>query len=102
MAFCVATDSCKFVIYKWEKIAITSDDAVTRVRELIKQKHTKWKRITFSKIYQQGDFWVLKGEMEYRQAHFFTNMNFFEAKVNVNTGVITPYNEMYLQFCEDE
>ncbi len=99
--FYVATDSCKFVIYKWEKTAITSNDAVARVREFIKQKHTKIERISFSRICLEGDFWMLKGEVEYKQAHFFTSMKFFEAKVNINTGVIMPYNEMYLQR-EDE
>jgi len=90
------------VVYKWEKTVITSNDAVARVREFIKQKHTKLERVSFSRICLEGDFWVLKGEMEYKQAHFFTNMKFFEAKVNVNTGAIMPYNETYLQLREDE
>jgi hypothetical protein len=90
------------VIYKWEKTAITSDEAVTRVREFIKQKHTKLERVSFSRIYLEGDFCVLKGEVEYKQAHFFTNMKFFEAKVNINTGVVRSYNETYLQLREEE
>lgn len=98
----MATDSCKFVMYKWEKIAITSTEAETRVREFIKQKHAKLERISFSRTYSEGDFWVLKGEVEYKQAHFFTNMKFFEAKVNVNTGVVMPYSEMFLRYQEDE
>ncbi|HSV49507.1 MAG TPA: hypothetical protein VLH35_04250 [Candidatus Acidoferrales bacterium] len=98
----MSTGSCKFVIYKLEKTPITSDEAVTRVREFIKQKHTKLERISFSRITQEGDFWVLKGEVEYKQAHFFTNMKFFEAKININTGVIMPYKEMYIQLRDDE
>lgn len=96
------TDSCKFVIYKWEKTPVTSDEAVTRVREFIKQKHTRLERISFSRIYQEEDFWVLKGEVEFKQAYFFTSMKFFEAKVNINSGVVMPYSEMYLQLREDE
>lgn len=95
--FCVDADSCKFTVYKWEKKWLTSTDAVTRVREFIKLKHRKFKRITFSGIYQDGDFWVLRGEVEYKQTHFFTKKKSFVAKVHVNTGDITPYNETRLQ-----
>jgi hypothetical protein len=90
------------VIYKLEKTAITASQAETTVREFIKQKHTQLERVFFSRIYREGDFWVLKGEVEYKQARFFTNMKFFEAKVNIDTGVVMPYREMYLQLREDE
>lgn len=98
----MATESCKFVIYKLEKTAITSSQAEATVRDFIKQKHTQLERVFFSRICREGDFWVLKGEVEYKQAYFFTSMKFFEAKININTGVIILYKEMYIQLREDE
>ena len=95
--FYVPTASSKFAIYpSAPKTPIPSNKAVAKIRELIKLKHTKFKRISFSRLYLEEDSWILYGDVEYTQAFFFTSQKFFKAKINISTGVVT-YSEMYLQ-----
>lgn len=74
-----------------------SNEAEIKAREHIKQKHARIERIFFSNMYREGDVWVLKGQVEFKQALFFTTVKFCEVKVNTNTTGIVSYQEMFLR-----
>lgn len=70
-----------------------SKEAETRAREYIEKKHTRLERTFFSNMYKEGDVWMLKGEVEFKRAYFFTAMRIIEVQVNMDTGKITIYKE---------
>ena len=70
-----------------------SKEAEARAREYIGKKHTRLERVFFSNMYRDGNVWVLKGEVEFKRAYFFTQMRTIEVQVNMNTGEICSYNE---------
>ncbi len=70
-----------------------SKEAEIRAREYLEKRHDKIERIFFSNMYKEGEVWVLKGEIEFKRARFFTRIRAIEIQVNMNTEKITRYKE---------
>ncbi|HSV49510.1 MAG TPA: hypothetical protein VLH35_04265 [Candidatus Acidoferrales bacterium] len=70
-----------------------SKGAEIKAREYIEKKYARLERVFFSNMYKEGNVWVLKGEVEFKRAYFFTQMRTIEVQVNMNTSEIYSYKE---------
>jgi len=72
---------------------LESRKAEEKVRQFIKQRHSRLELIFFRTMYKEGNAWILDGQVKFKRACFFYAMRSFKAKIDAITGEIISYEE---------
>jgi hypothetical protein len=68
------------------------NEAETRTKEFISEKHWSIRKVFFSKTSRQEGAWLMEGQLWFGQ-FFFTFEKSFKPQLNARTGEVTFYEE---------
>ncbi len=68
-------------------------DAEREARKWIADKYPKAKDISFTKIWKEGDVWIIDGELEIKTGFFAIAKKPFKLQLSSETGEIIGYSK---------